>query len=153
MAILNYTTTINANKSVGEIQALLASKGARKVMIEYGPCAEVAAISFEILCNEIHMQFRLPANWKGVHKAILKAKIKGKPVAAKYRGEQHAIGVCWRIIKDWIEAQLAIIEAEQADMATVFLPYAIMKDGNTVSENFLHKNEGKQFLLNAANQQ
>ena len=32
--------------------------------------------------------------------------------------------MAWRIIKDWIEAQLAIVEAEQAEMVEVFLPYA-----------------------------
>lgn len=144
MAILNYTTSINANTTVGQIQSLLASKGARKIMIEYGPQAEVSAISFEAIVNDMHLQFRLPANWKGVQKAITKQK---RAVAAKHRTEAHAINVCWRIIKDWIEAQMAIIEAEQADIATVFLPYAVMKNGATVCENFLFKNEGKQFLL------
>jgi hypothetical protein len=32
--------------------------------------------------------------------------------------------VAWRIIKDWVEAQLAIVEAEQVELVEVFLPFA-----------------------------
>jgi hypothetical protein len=39
--------------------------------------------------------------------------------------------VAWRIVKDWIEAQMAIVEAGQAEMAEVFLPYATIEDGTT----------------------
>ena len=146
MAILNYTTSINANTTVGQIQSLLASKGARKIMVEYSPEATVSALSFEVLVNDVYLQFRLPANWKGVQKAILKSK---KTVAKNHRTDTHAVNVCWRIIKDWIEAQMSIIEAEQADIATVFLPYAIMQNGDTISENFIKGNQGKQLLLSS----
>jgi len=33
----------------------------------------------------------------------------------KYRTREHAARVAWRICKDWIEAQLAIVDAEMAD--------------------------------------
>ncbi len=42
--------------------------------------------------------------------------------------------MAWRICKDWIEAQLAIVEAEMADMVEVFLPYAQTESGETVYE-------------------
>ena len=35
MAIKNYTTTVDVYKSLGEIQAALASHGARKIMVDY----------------------------------------------------------------------------------------------------------------------
>ncbi len=56
------------------------------------------------------------------------------------------MNVCWRIVFNWVQAQIAIIEAEQADIATVFLPYAVMTNQKTVSENFL-SDEGDKFLL------
>ena len=46
--------------------------------------------------------------------------------------DEQAVKVSWRIIKDWIEAQMALVEAELAELAEVFLPYAITKDGNTL---------------------
>ena len=35
MAIKNYTTTINVNKTIGEIQELLSKHGATAIMTEY----------------------------------------------------------------------------------------------------------------------
>lgn len=35
MAIKNYTTTKNVAETVGEIQAMLANHGAKRVMIDY----------------------------------------------------------------------------------------------------------------------
>jgi hypothetical protein len=47
---------------------------------------------------------------------------------------EHAINVAWRVIKDWVEAQLALIEANQVKIEQVFLPYAITAQGNTLYE-------------------
>jgi len=52
----------------------------------------------------------------------------------KYRTREHAARVAWRICKDWIEAQLAIVDAEMADMMEIFLPYAQTESGETLYE-------------------
>jgi hypothetical protein len=46
-------------------------------------------------------------------------------VPSSKRNMQQAARVAWRIIKDWIEAQLALVESNQAVMAEVFFPYAL----------------------------
>ena len=46
--------------------------------------------------------------------------------------KEQALRVSWRIVKDWVEAQMAIVEAKLADVAEVFLPYAITKTGTTL---------------------
>lgn len=46
----------------------------------------------------------------------------------------QASKVAWRIIKNWIEAQLAIIEAGQAEFSQVFLPYTQNQGGKTLYE-------------------
>lgn len=38
----------------------------------------------------------------------------------------------WRILKDWVAAQLAIIEAGLATLPEVMLPYALLSDGQTL---------------------
>ncbi len=48
--------------------------------------------------------------------------------------EQQAIDIAWRVIKDWVEAQLVLIEANQVKIEQVFLPYAITSQGNTLYE-------------------
>jgi hypothetical protein len=58
---------------------------------------------------------------------------------AKTSARDQARRVAWRIIKDWIDSQMAIVESEQAAMAQVFLPYAeVGKDGLSVYEQFLN---------------
>jgi len=52
--------------------------------------------------------------------------------------------VAWRIIKDWIEAQLAIVEAEMVEMAEVFLPYAVTKSNKTLYQDVI---ENKSDML------
>jgi hypothetical protein len=55
-----------------------------------------------------------------------------KKVPRSKCNEAQAQKVAWRIVKDWVEAQMAIVEAQLADMAEVFLPYAITKSGTTL---------------------
>lgn len=72
--------------------------------------------------------FSLPANYSGV----LRSMKNDKKVPRHKCNEEQAQRVAWRIIKDWVEAQMAIVQAQLADMAEVFLPYAITKNGNTL---------------------
>lgn len=54
------------------------------------------------------------------------------PVIDKYADER----VAWRIVKDWVEAQMALIESGLAELPEVFLPYAVKPDGRTVYDEF-----------------
>jgi len=140
MPILNYTTKIAAAKTVGEIQEILASGGAKKVMIDYGDDREPVAISFQIETSPgTAVSFRLPSNAHGVLAALTKDKVDNK-----YRNLEHARRVTWRVIKDWIESQMAIIYAEQATMLQVFLPYAVTSTGETMYDRVMDN----QKLLN-----
>lgn len=120
MPILNYTTTISTAKTAGEIQEILAKSGAKRVMIEYGLDHLPEAISFQIDIENNSLSYRLPSQWKGVYKALANSA-----VTRSLKTEEQAKRVSWRIIKDWTEAQLAIIEAGQAEIAEVFMPYMI----------------------------
>jgi len=128
MPILNYTTTISTEKTAGEIQSMLAKAGANAIMIEYGPDAVMSAMSFRINTTHGVITFRLPSNTEGVFQSLCASK---KVPRAKKTHEQAA-RVAWRILKDWIEAQLAITEAQLADLEQVFLPYAQDANGVTV---------------------
>lgn len=120
MPILNYTTSIKVEKTVGEIQEKLARAGARAVMTEYDDEHVVSAVSFRMLHMNIVVSFRLPAQIDKIY-VILQ---RDDNVPRRLKSREQASRVAWRIIKDWIEAQLAIVEAEQAEMVEVFLPYA-----------------------------
>jgi hypothetical protein len=126
MPILNYTTKIPANRTIQEIQTKLAKAGAKGVLCEYDDNGEPERITFNIDTPHGLMYFKLPANIAGVSKALSDDNC--------YRDEGHARRVAWRILKDWIEAQLAIIEANMAELSQVFLPYAQTGTGETLYE-------------------
>lgn len=62
--------------------------------------------------------------------------------------DNQAIRTAWRVIRDWVEAQLALVEINMVTVPQVFLPYAIMRDGKTLSEH-IESNPG--FLLGSGN--
>ena len=75
MALLNYTTSISAEKTVSEIQSALAKAGARAVLHEYDGFGHIAALSFRIQTQFGEIAFRLPANIAGLALPAPKDKV------------------------------------------------------------------------------
>jgi len=144
MAILNYTTTIDPFKTIGEIQAILVKHGALNVSVDYADKTP-SALTFLVDLNGEFVNFRLPSNHTGVYKALCK----DQAVPKKYKTEEQARKVAWRIIKDWVEAQMAIIQAGLATLPEVFLPYAVVANGQTLYESV--SQNGMKFLTGAKN--
>jgi hypothetical protein len=130
MAILNYTTQIKVEKTAGEIQRKLAKAGACGIYHKYDTNGILVSISFQIKTDFGMSSFKLPANIEGVCRCLRKTR----GVAKKFQTYEHASRVAWRILKDWIEAQIAIIESGCAELTEVFLPYALNQAGKTVYE-------------------
>lgn len=128
MAILNYTTTIEVGKTVGEIQSILVRGKASAVMSEYAE-GILTAINFRVMTAAGLMTFRLPANVQKIYQVLVRQNI-----PARLKTQEQASRVAWRIIKDWLEAQMALISAQMADIEQVFLPYAQNANGETVYE-------------------
>lgn len=134
MGLLNYTTIIEAEQTIGEIQKMLSGHGVTAMMTEYeGP--QVSSVSFKLDIDGRIMAFKLPCNWRSVLEVFKK---QGITQAKKHRDkslENQAIRTAWRIILVWIEAQLALVEVHMATVPQIFLPYAIMPNGKTLSEH------------------
>lgn len=88
-------------------------------------------MSFRIQTKAGQLFFRLPINIEGVYQAL----DKDYDVPRRLKTYEQAARVAWRIIKDWVEAQLAIIDAGQAELEQVFLPYVQNPDGKTLYES------------------
>jgi len=131
MAILNYTTSIATSVTLAEIQEMLAKAGAQAIMQEFDS-GVVTCLSFRMMLPNGAVFFKLPCNIQGVHKSLKASK--SKSLRPKHRTIEQAARTAWRIVKDWVEAQLAMIEAEQADTIELFLPFAQSSDGRTVYE-------------------
>ena len=131
MPIKNYTTTKNAFESVGEIQAMLARRGAQRLMIEYGPDQRVVSVSFTISTPGGIQAVRLPSNVDATLEVLRRQKKTNSKVIATY---DQAERVSWRILRDWLDAQLAILETEMVTIDQVLLPYFVDRSGRSVYE-------------------
>lgn len=132
MAIKNYTTTINVNKTIEEIQGILSKHGATAIMTEYNN-GNVTGLSFKIMTPRGELGIRLPSNTDRVLQVLKKQKKNNTKVKNTF---EQANKVAWRIIKDWIDAQMAILETEMVEMEEIFLPYMINNDGQTLYQAF-----------------
>lgn len=147
MPILNYTTKIDAWKTISEIQQILSKHGATHFSIKNEGSRPVA-VSFSIDFKGQPLNFLLPCNFSKVWLIIKKDMKAVKVLKAKNKfNEEHSFIVSWRIIKDWIEAQLALVEVEMVTVQEVFMPYLIINaSGQTLSDKLL--NHGGLKLLN-----
>lgn len=145
MALLNYTTKIDADKTAQEIAKILSTHGAKSVLTDYDEKEGlVTAVSFRINLNGQDMAFRLPCDWK----PVLQVMENDPKLRLSFKNREQAVRTAWRIVKDWCEAQMALVETHMVTTQQVFLPYAIMKDGKTLSEKIA---QDPQFLLNSGN--
>lgn len=129
MPILNYTTKINPSKTVGEISECLSLHGARRIAVDYEEGLPIA-LAFCITVSNKDIFFQLPCRWKGV----LNVMQNDKKIPRGLCNKEQALRVSWRILKDWVEAQMAAVEAEIASVTEVFLPYALTDGGKTIYE-------------------
>lgn len=123
MAIKNYTTSVDVYKSLGEIQGALANRGARQIMVNYD-AGQPVGLLFGIETPDGPRGFCLPANVEGVRAVFARQKVKAQPGQAER--------TAWRNVRDWIMAQMAIIEAGQVQIDEVFLPYLTDGRGQTL---------------------
>jgi hypothetical protein len=136
MPLLNYTTSIAPQKTVMEIQSMLAKAGASAIMTNIDKEGNIIALSFQLETPEGVIGFKLPTDWKPVLETLRR-----QGVTRSLQTPEQALRVAWRITKDWVQAQLAIIETRMVTTAQVFLPYAITKNGQTVFEYMAHNSE------------
>ena len=131
MPILNYRTRVGAVRTVGEIHEKLAKAGASAIMNEYQD-GVISRLSFKVTTKHGEHAFQLPANVEGVFQAMQREP----KIARGDKTRERAAAVAWRILKDWIEAQLAIIEADMATLPQVFLPYMQVGPNETIYDRF-----------------
>lgn len=141
MAILNYTTTVDALKTVQEIECILMKHKAKSIMKNYDG-ESIIGLSFLIDTGVQQIPIRLPVKVEECLKVLEKEKRENPRKQIKDTREQ-AERVAWRILKDWVEAQMALLDIEMVRFEEIFLPYIETQGGKTVYELL----EEKQFLL------
>jgi len=126
-----------------EINKILVSHGAKSIMTNYDRDGFVESLSFIIPTPYGDMGIRLPVDSKAVLRVL---KQDGAP--PRFCNYPQAVRIAWRIVKDWVRAQMALLETEMVKMEQIFLPYMITPQNKTLYEAMVDKKffltEGKE---------
>lgn len=137
MGLKNYTTTISIEKTISEIEKILAINGASHIFKMYDDKGVPSALAFKIKVDgERYIDFKLPMESEKIFEVFKKSKIE-----KRYKNIEQAKRTGWRIIKDWIYAQMALIEIHVVKFEQVFLPYMYdIKTDQTLFQKYEERN-------------
>ena len=131
MPLKNYTTQVPADRSVSEIQAMLQAHGASGVLMEYERgTGRIDSLSFKMSLKDRDWAFRLPMRWREAKQAMI---AEGNRRAS--RDDDYCYRVAWRITRDWVAIQMALVELHTVELQEIFLPYTLRGDGKTLYEH------------------
>jgi hypothetical protein len=123
MALKNYTSKVPVSRSISFIESKLVANGARSIMKEYGPEGEISTLCFVINISSRDIPFRLPAKVQECERVLLASLSSRARPETRKKMKAQAERTAWKILSDWVEAQMAMIELAQVDVMEVFLPY------------------------------
>ena len=124
MNLKNYTTGIKANKTIAEIEESLISHGARDLWKQYDGSQNIISLTFSVITEQGKIPFKLTINPEAVRQIIAEQHKKGRArgISKKQASDmEHARNVGWRILKDWIDAQMALVEIRMRKLEQIFL--------------------------------
>lgn len=123
--------------SFDKIQSILAKHGANKIMYDYATdgSGRLTAITFGMTIGDKQVGFKLPALVDNVVYIMYGGKDKwGREKKITDAQKEQGYKTAWANIRDWVDAQMALIDTEQVKMEQVFLPYMLNKSGETLFE-------------------
>jgi hypothetical protein len=105
---------------------MLAKYGARKIMKEFDDKGRPFRLSFTIPTSQGEIPVKLPMNKQGLMD-VFKHQVSDGKLPRKFWGsdwaEEQALRVGWRILRDWLDAQLSLLAIEMVKIEEIFLPY------------------------------
>lgn len=108
--IRNYTSGVPVDRSVSQIEAKLVAAGATNIVKMYEN-QQLAGLVFDLNADGKSFPIRLPARVEQVHEAL-----DSRDFAQSQR-------TAWKIMLDWIDLQLTLIQLNQAEPLEIFMPY------------------------------
>ena len=119
----NYTSTVPVERTISKIEHVLIRAGASHIVKDYQN-GKLDGLVFSI--NEPtsgkNIAIRLPANTAAIQK-IFQARVKRPRRGTLENLAAQAERTAWKIIQDWVEVQISLIEMKQAEFLEIFMPY------------------------------
>jgi len=124
MPLANATTEVPARKTISEVVGMLVDNNCEAVTIQRDGNGEPVGIGFVLGTPAGSREFVLPARADNVRRTLVKQNYR-----AGLTTHEHATNVAWRIVRDWLRAQLALVQSGQVEFGEVMLPYLLLNDG------------------------
>jgi hypothetical protein len=119
---LNWSTQVDAGSTALECIKILTKHGASKAGISIGEDQIPDGIEFIIKTSFGPRGYSLTVNSAATEKVLKKAWRDGR-IEPRFTTPEQAKRVAWRVLKDWLEAQMALIEMGLVELPQVMLPY------------------------------
>lgn len=137
MFLKNYTSDVPVHVTIHRIEQILLRCEVSGIMKEYGPGGKVLALTFSVKFSEDKtVAIRLPAKeeeclsalWKdyvGTDEASSDGRVWSNPRKKRTRNSfrEQAEKTAWKLMQDWVEVQMSMIQLNQADIREVFMAY------------------------------
>ena len=114
-------------------------------MMTYDDARRISGLTFTMKTPQGSLPFRLPVNTEKTTQVLKNQYYQGKAPRSVLNDGQ-AERVAWRIVKDWMEAQIALIQIEMVTLDQIFLPYAVTPSGQTLYD-VMQSNGGLRALV------
>lgn len=139
MFLKNYTSSVPVAQTLHRIEQVLIKCGVSGITKEYSPSGAVSAIRFHIRVSPEtpEVTIRMPADCQRALDALWLDYANGDKLTPDGKALQwpsrkrlkradfaeQAERTAWKIIQDWVEVQMSMIQLKQAETLEVFLPY------------------------------
>ncbi len=133
MNIKNYTSTVDASKSMAKIEELLVEIGATNINKQYQDkiCTGITFLLFDQQLQQT-LPFHLKAQVEECF-TILWRDVKRPRPDTRDLLKKQASKTAWKILSDWTEIQCSMILIGQAKPLQMFLPFMYdMKSNETL---------------------
>lgn len=144
---LNYTTVVAAGKTAHECLAVLGKYGAKRAGLAYGRDKVPTGITFVLDTRWGERGYEIALNFDGTRQSLLRA-YKDRKIERRYTEPAHAQKVAWRVLKMWLESNLAMVEAGLAEPEKALFPYMLLAPEHTLFDEY----DQQQPSITAGNQ-
>lgn len=163
MFLKNYTSNVPVSQTIYRIEQVLIKCGVSGISKEYAAdCSgTIVAITFQIkeTPDKPSLTVRLPADKERALDALWADYVgndqlspsgnelcwRSKKKKKKKDFADQAERTAWKIIQDWVEVQMSMIQMQQADTLQVFMPY--LWTGEATLYQLTQRNGGFRALL------
>lgn len=144
-SVVNYTTAAPVAKSLAEMQERLATSGASHIGVAYEDGSPVA-LTFMLRGPHGPRDFTVPVDVDAMQRLLRFHEDAGRfrsqrKAKGHFTSREHASRVAWRVMKDWLAATLAIVEADMLRLDEVMLPYIHVSPDRTLAQAYREQEE------------